>query len=83
MFPLKAITNHVFVVTLRGENVFHECSLFCFIRDIQEEVLEKISIEIEKEHNLKVYDFSKKFDIFYAETSDPKVKVFIEEVYAL
>ena len=41
MFPLKAITNHVFVVTLRGENVFHECSLFCFIRDIQQDEIIK------------------------------------------
>lgn len=72
-----------FIVTLRGEHVFHECSLFCQIQDLSKETLEKVKIKIKERYNLEVYDFSKQFEIFNAWTNDSKVKVFIEEVYSL
>ena len=72
-----------FIVTLRGEHVFHECSLFCQIQDISKETLEKVKIKIKERYNLEVYDFSRQFGLLNAWTNDSKVKVFIEEVYTL
>lgn len=72
-----------FIVTLRGEHVFHECSLFCQIQDLSKETLEKVKIKIKERYNLEVYDFSRQFGLLSAWTDNPKVKVFIEEVYAL
>lgn len=72
-----------FIVTLRGEHVFHECSLFCQIQDLSKETLEKVKIKIKERCNLEVYDFSRQFGLLTAWTDDSKVKVFIEEVYAL
>lgn len=72
-----------FIVTLRGEHVFHECSLFCQIQDLSKETLEKVKIKIKERHNLEVYDFSRQFGLLSAWTNNQKVKVFIEEVYTL
>ena len=71
------------IVTLRGEHVFHECSLFCTIDDTTNETLNKIKEAIKSKYGLEVYDFTIKFGILNAWTSNDGIKVFIEEVFSL
>lgn len=71
------------IVTLRGEHVFHECSLFCTIDDTTDETLNKIKEAIKSKYDLEVYDFTIKLGILNAWTSNDGIKVFIEEVFSL
>lgn len=71
------------IVTLRGEHVFHECSLFCTIDNTTDATLNKIKEEIKSKYGLEVYDFTKQCGTLNAWTSNDKVKVFIEEVFPL
>ena len=71
------------IVTLRGEHVFHECSLFCTIDDTTDETLNKVKEAIKSKYGLEVYDFTIKLGILNAWTSNDGIEVFIEEVYPL
>ena len=75
--------NTMFVVTIRGEAVFHECSLLCYLTDTADETLDAVRSYIASRCNLEVYDFSIKNGVLCAWTSNNDVKVFIEEVYKL
>lgn len=70
----------LFAVTLRGSYVFHECSIFCLIKDTTEETLKRVKNKIEEKHNLKMDDFSRKYGFLSADTDFHDVRVFIEEV---
>lgn len=70
----------LFAVTLRGSYVFHECSIFCLIKDTTEETLKRVKREIEEKHNLKMDDFSRKYGFLSADTDFHDVRVFVEEV---
>ena len=80
---MKSFETTLFIVTLRGTGVFHECSLFRYIKDASDETLNKVKEQIKEHHNLEVYDFSIKFGTLYAFTNRNDVKVFIEEVNPL
>jgi len=69
-----------FIVTLRGTHVFHECSLEFTIPNTSEETLANVRAVISKKYNLEVYDFARQHGVLAAWTSDPDVKVFIEEI---
>lgn len=75
--------NYIFVVTLRGKGVWHNCQLQFGINDTNDETLEKVRQKIEKETNLKVYEFDHKFGSIEAWTSNDDVKVFIEGINVL
>ena len=70
----------LFAVTLRGSYVFHECSIFCLIKDTTEETLKRVKRKIEEKHNLKMDDFSRKYGFLSADIDFHDVRVFIEEV---
>ena len=75
--------NTMFVVTIRGEAVFHECSLLCYITDTTDATLDAVRSYVASRCNLGVYDFSMIHGVLCAWTSNKDVKVFIEEVYKL
>lgn len=75
--------NTIFVVTIRGQAVFHECSLLCYITDTTDTTLNTVKSYVASHCNLEVYDFSMKHGALCAWTSNKDVKVFIEEVYKL
>lgn len=75
--------NTIFVVTIRGRAVFHECSLLCYITDTTDATLDAVKSYTASHCNLEVYDFSMKHGVLCAWTSNKDVKVFIEEVYKL
>lgn len=72
--------NRLFVVTLRGTHVFHECSLQFAVSNTGDETLNKIKDIIAKQCNLEVYDFTRQYGVLVAWTNDTNVKVFIEEI---
>lgn len=76
LLPIQRLT---LVVTLRGAHVFHECSLEFTIPNTNEETLANVRGIISKKYSLEVYDFTRQHGILVAYTSDPDVKVFIEE----
>lgn len=80
---MKSFETTLFVVTLRGTGVFHECSLLGYIKDTSDETLDKIKKQVKERHNLEVYDFSINFGTLYAFTNRNDVKVFIEEICPL
>lgn len=70
---------YTFVVSLRGEGVWHNCQLHFGISDTNEETLEKVRQKIAKDCNLEVYEFScNVFGIYEAWTSREDVRVYIE-----
>ena len=71
------------IVTLRGEQIFHECSPLCTIDDTTDATLNKVKETIKSKYGLEVYDFTKQYGFLNAWTSNDKIKVFIEEVFPL
>ena len=73
----------LFSITLNGRAVFHQYLIFCLIKDTTDETLNRVKTEIEKKYDLKVYDFSFVHGILVAETDNPDIKVFLDEVEIL
>ena len=85
---LQRIVNNIaacnqYVVTLRGLDVFHECSVVCSIPKFSEYYISKIKSKIKDKYNLEVYDFANKFGIWSAWTNNKNIKVFIEPLYSI
>ena len=73
----------MFVVTIRGQAVFHECSLLRYITDTTDATLDAVRSYVASRCNLGVYNFRMQHGVLCALTSNKDVKVFIEEVYKL
>lgn len=76
------MNNHILVVTLRGEGVWHNCQIQFAIKDTTDATLEKVSKKLAAETNLKIYDFkyNDRFGTVEAATSNKDVRVYIEDV---
>lgn len=77
------MNNPIFVVTLRGEGVWHGCQLYFAIKDTTDETLDAVRNEIAKSCNVEVYDFELNYGacMLEAKTSLRDVVACIEEVF--
>lgn len=73
----------MFVATLRGRGVWHDCVLFRTISNTEESTLDALSKEISSQYRVDVSDFHINHGVLEAYTSREDVKVFIEEVSPL
>lgn len=75
----------IFVVTLRGKGVWHDCQVQFAIKDTTDETLEIVRQKLAKSNSIEVYEFfrSSRFGTIEAGTSRNDVTVYVEEVAVL
>lgn len=70
-----------YVISLQGENVWHNVLIEYIINNIEEDTLKKVSTLLEDKYNIKIEPFTKvNSSCLIAKTSIINAEVIIEEV---